>query len=54
MYETSSSLEKIGLISGKDMTIEAATTKLMTLLAQEKSTDQVKTLFKKSLAGEMS
>jgi L-asparaginase len=54
MYETSSSLEKIGLISGKDMTIEAATTKLMTLLAQDKSTEEVKTLFKKSLAGEMS
>lgn len=54
MYETSSSLEKIGLISGKDMTIEAATTKLMALLAQDKSIEEVKTLFKKSLAGEMS
>jgi L-asparaginase len=54
MYETSSSLEKLGVISGKDMTIEAATTKLMTLLAQEKSIEEVKTLFKKSLAGEMS
>ena len=54
MYETSSSLEKIGVISGKDMTIEAATTKLMTLLAKEKGTEKVKILFEKSLAGEMS
>ena len=54
MYETSSLLEKVGLISGKDITVEAATTKLMTLLAQNKSTEEVKKLFKKSLAGEMS
>ena len=33
-YETSKTLEEIGVISGGDMTIEAATTKLMLLLGE--------------------
>jgi L-asparaginase len=34
MYETSSQLKKIGVISGADMTFESAVTKLMSLLGE--------------------
>jgi L-asparaginase len=34
-YETSSQLQKIGVISGEDITLEAAVTKLMFLLGQK-------------------
>lgn len=53
LYETSSQLEKIGVVSGKDMTTEAAITKMMFLLAQDLTTEELKTQLTNSLRGEL-
>ncbi len=52
-YETSKELLNVGVISGADMTTEAAITKLMFLLGQESSVDAIKEKLKVPLAGEM-
>lgn len=52
-YETSASLKEIGVISGKDITTEAAITKLMYLLGQNIPKDNFKILFETSLRGEL-
>lgn len=51
-YKTSKSLEDIGIISGKDMTTEAAVTKMMFLLGKEKDLARVKQLLPEPICGE--
>ena len=52
-YQTSKLLEKVGVISGHDMTTEAAVTKLMFLLAKDYSNQEIKIELQKNLRGEI-
>jgi L-asparaginase len=51
-YATSSSFEKLGIISGGDMTFEAGVTKLMHVLGNSTDADEIKELIVTPLSGE--
>lgn len=52
-YETSSFFTKIGVISGRDLTTEAALTKMMFLLANETDQNEIIRKLESNLCGEM-
>ena len=52
-YETSQYLKEIGVISGHDMTFEAAITKLMFVLGQNVPLEEAKTMIEMPLRGEL-
>ena len=54
LYETSSKLDELGVISGKDMTTEAALAKMMYLLGSDNSLNEIKYHLQISLRGELS
>jgi len=54
LYETSTALMSAGIISGNDITTEAAVTKMMILLGSGMSDDIIRARLTKSLCGEMS
>jgi len=53
LYETSVELLEIGVVSGHDITTEAAITKLMFLLGQQLDSDKIKFFLNKSIKGEL-
>jgi len=52
-YETSESFSNSGVLCGRDLTTEAAVTKLMFLLGQNMSDDEIKIYLARNIRGEM-
>ena len=52
-YESGKKAREIGAISAKDMTTEATLTKIMYLLGNYSSDDEIKELFQENIAGEL-
>jgi len=52
-YETSIELKNIGVVSGSDITAEAAVTKLMVLLGHSNDTNFIMKYLNTSISGEM-
>lgn len=52
-YQTSSELESIGVVGGSDLTIEAATTKLMYALANHQNLEDIKSCISMNISGEL-
>lgn len=52
-YETSRKLQKMGILSGYDMTFEATVTKLMYLMGKGLAIDEIKKLMEVPIAGEL-
>ncbi len=53
VYQVGNQLLQMGVIQGRDMTTEAAMTKLMWAIGQGMTQEEIKKLFSKSLAGEI-
>ncbi|MDZ7715594.1 MAG: asparaginase [Balneolaceae bacterium] len=52
-YKSGRQAQKLGALSAKDMTTETALTKMMHLLANYSSMDEIKALFQQNLVGEL-
>ena len=53
VYQVGNQLLELGVIQGRDMTSEAAMTKLMWAIGQGYSPDEIKALLEENLAGEI-
>ena len=53
VYQVGSRLLELGVIQGRDMTTEAAMTKLMWAIGQNMAPEEIRAVFARSLAGEI-